>query len=68
MSAFYDFRRIALARLQAKRLRREGDSSEASQELLHDLDLIAEETSVIEIRAPWLTLEGLRIIYELNKS
>jgi type III pantothenate kinase len=31
------------------------------------VDLIAEETPVIEIRAPWLTLEGLRIIWELNR-
>jgi len=29
-------------------------------------ELIARETSVIEVLAPWLTLEGLRIIYELN--
>jgi type III pantothenate kinase len=30
------------------------------------VDLIAQETDVIEIKAPWLTLEGLRIIWELN--
>jgi type III pantothenate kinase len=30
------------------------------------VDLIAEETNVIQIRAPWLTLEGLRIIWSLN--
>ncbi|HET7011742.1 MAG TPA: type III pantothenate kinase [Anaerolineales bacterium] len=30
-------------------------------------DLIAAETSVLEILAPWLTLEGLRIIWELNQ-
>ncbi|HYK87992.1 MAG TPA: type III pantothenate kinase [Acidobacteriota bacterium] len=29
-------------------------------------ELIAQETSVINILAPWLTLDGLRIIYELN--
>ena len=32
------------------------------------VDVIAAETSVIEIRAPWLTLEGLRIIWDLNKG
>lgn len=31
------------------------------------VDLIARETSVIQIQAPWLTLDGLRIIYELNQ-
>lgn len=30
-------------------------------------ELIARETSVIEIVDPWLTLHGLRIIYELNR-
>lgn len=30
-------------------------------------ELIARETKVIEIIAPWLTLDGLRIIYELNR-
>ncbi len=29
-------------------------------------ELIAQETSAIDILAPWLTLDGLRIIYELN--
>ena len=29
-------------------------------------DLIAHETRVIEILAPWLTLDGLRMIYEMN--
>jgi type III pantothenate kinase len=29
---------------------------------------IAKETSVIQILAPWLTLDGLRIIWELNHS
>ena len=29
-------------------------------------ELVAAETDVIEILAPWLTLEGLRIIWELN--
>lgn len=29
-------------------------------------EIIANETKVIEIIAPWLTLEGLRIIWELN--
>jgi type III pantothenate kinase len=29
--------------------------------------LVAAETSVIQIHAPWLTLDGLRIIWELNQ-
>jgi len=31
-------------------------------------EVIARETKVIEIIAPWLTLEGLRIIYEMNRG
>ncbi|MBI3362740.1 MAG: type III pantothenate kinase [Chloroflexi bacterium] len=31
-------------------------------------EVIAQETKVIEIIAPWLTLEGLRIVYELNSG
>jgi type III pantothenate kinase len=31
------------------------------------VELIARETKVIEIVAPWLTLDGLRIIHELNQ-
>jgi type III pantothenate kinase len=30
-------------------------------------ELIARETHAIDILAPWLTLDGLRIIYELNR-
>ncbi len=30
-------------------------------------ELIAHETDVIEIIAPWLTLDGLRIIWEMNR-
>jgi type III pantothenate kinase len=30
-------------------------------------ELIAGETSAIETVAPWLTLEGLRIIWDLNQ-
>ncbi len=30
-------------------------------------EVIAKETNVLEIIAPWLTLEGLRIIWELNQ-
>ena len=30
-------------------------------------ELIARETPVIEILAPWLTLDGLRMIYEMNR-
>ncbi|MGC8856484.1 MAG: type III pantothenate kinase [Anaerolineae bacterium] len=31
-------------------------------------ELIARETSVIHILAPWLTLDGLRILWELNRA
>ena len=31
-------------------------------------EVIARETKVIEIIAPWLTLEGLRIVWELNQK
>ncbi len=31
-------------------------------------EIIARETNVISILAPWLTLEGLRIIYDLNQN
>jgi type III pantothenate kinase len=30
-------------------------------------EIVAKETSVIEIIAPWLTLDGLRIIWDLNR-
>jgi type III pantothenate kinase len=30
--------------------------------------LVAEETKVIDVLSPWLTLEGLRIIWEMNRS
>ena len=30
--------------------------------------LIAEETDAIEILAPWLTLDGLRLVWEMNRS
>jgi type III pantothenate kinase len=29
--------------------------------------LIAEETKAIEILAPWLTLDGLRLVWEMNR-
>ena len=32
------------------------------------VDLIAAETPVIEIKAPWLTLDGLRIVWALNQE
>ncbi len=32
------------------------------------VDVIARETQVIDIIAPWLTLEGLRLIWELNQK
>ncbi len=31
-------------------------------------ELIARETKVIEIVAPWLTLDGLKLVYSLNKT
>jgi type III pantothenate kinase len=31
-------------------------------------DVVAQETKVIQIIAPWLTLDGLQIVWELNKS
>jgi len=31
-------------------------------------EVIAQETSVIEIIAPWLTLDGLQIIWAMNHS
>ena len=30
------------------------------------VDLIADETEVIEFRAPWLTLDGLKLIWDMN--
>jgi type III pantothenate kinase len=30
-------------------------------------EIIAQETNVVDIIAPWLTLEGLRLIWELNR-
>lgn len=32
------------------------------------VDLIAAETDIIQHRAPWLTLEGMRFIWEMNKE
>lgn len=32
------------------------------------VELIAQETPVIQIVAPWLTLDGLRLVYELNRG
>ena len=29
-------------------------------------EVVAKETSVLQIIAPWLTLDGLRIIWDLN--
>jgi type III pantothenate kinase len=31
-------------------------------------EVVAEETTVIDVIAPWLTLDGLRILWELNKG
>jgi type III pantothenate kinase len=30
-------------------------------------EVVAQETKVIDIIAPWLTLDGLRLIWELNQ-
>jgi type III pantothenate kinase len=32
------------------------------------VDLIAAETDVIQIKAPWLTLDGLRLVWEMNQE
>jgi type III pantothenate kinase len=31
-------------------------------------EIVAENTDAIEILAPWLTLDGLRILWELNQD
>jgi type III pantothenate kinase len=31
-------------------------------------EVIARETPVLEHVAPWLTLDGLRIVYEINRT
>ena len=31
-------------------------------------EVVAEETPVIDVIAPWLTLDGLRILWDLNKG
>ena len=31
-------------------------------------EVIARETQVIEHLAPWLTLDGLRMVYEMNET
>lgn len=31
-------------------------------------EVVAEETPVIDVIAPWLTLDGLRMLWELNKE
>lgn len=31
-------------------------------------DIVARETDAIQILAPWLTLDGLRLVYDLNRS
>jgi type III pantothenate kinase len=30
-------------------------------------ELVAHHTDILEIIAPWLTLDGLRMIYEMNQ-
>jgi len=30
-------------------------------------EIVARETSVLQIIAPWLTLDGLRLIWEMNQ-
>ena len=32
------------------------------------VELIAAETDVIQIKAPWLTLDGLRMVWEMNRG
>jgi type III pantothenate kinase len=31
-------------------------------------EVIARETAVLQILAPWLTLDGLRMVYEMNQA
>jgi type III pantothenate kinase len=31
-------------------------------------EIVARETPVLEILAPWLTLDGLRMVYEMNRE
>jgi type III pantothenate kinase len=31
-------------------------------------EVISHETTVIQILAPWLTLEGLRMVYKMNEA
>ena len=31
-------------------------------------EIIARETKVLQILAPWLTLDGLRMVYEMNRT
>ena len=31
-------------------------------------EVVASETNVIDIIAPWLTLDGLRILWEINQK
>ena len=31
-------------------------------------EVVAKETKVIDVIAPWLTLDGLRLIWELNQQ
>jgi type III pantothenate kinase len=30
-------------------------------------EYVTRETSIIQVYAPWLTLDGLRLIWEMNK-
>ena len=31
-------------------------------------EIIARETKIVDVLAPWLTLDGLRFIWELNRT
>jgi type III pantothenate kinase len=31
-------------------------------------EIVARETKVIDVLAPWLTLDGLRMIWQLNQA
>ena len=31
-------------------------------------DIVAQETKAIQIVAPWLTLEGLRMVWDMNQA
>ena len=45
----------------------EGMVARFRQELGSEMKVIAQETDVIQFVDPWITLKGLRLIYEMNE-